>query len=34
MLPDVKSHFIGKNFDDGKDWIQKVKGVREDKKVR
>ena len=32
--PDVKSRFIGKDPDDGKDWRQKEKGATEDEMVR
>ena len=32
--PDVKSIFIGKYSDAGKDWRQKEKGVAEDEMVR
>ena len=32
--PYVKSQFIEKDTDDGKDWRQKEKGVAEDKMVR
>ena len=32
--PDVKSPFIGKGLDAGKDWRQKEKGTTEDEMVR
>ena len=31
--PDVKNWFIGKDPDDGKDWIQEEKGMKEDEMV-
>ena len=33
-LLDVKSQLIGKDSNDGKDWMQKEKGVAEDEIVR
>ena len=32
--PDTKSQLTGKEFDAGKDWRQKEKGMTEDKMVR
>ena len=32
--PDAKSHLIGKDLDDGKDWGQKKKGEAEDEMIR